>query len=151
MRIVVLGAVFVLLTAAATGCDEENEHRDMLPAFDLAGPTSVVGDMAGQDLASAAPADMVTAPAPMTAAISVRDNFFTPADVTIARGGTVTWTWAGANPHTVTSGSGTPSGMFDSGVRTAGTFSFTFPSAGSFTYYCMVHGFAVMHGTVTVQ
>src|SRR5260370_24990393 len=63
-------------------------------------------------------ADMATAPAPApstpptptptpptatSAAVTVMDNFFTPANVTIGAGGTVTWTLAGAHSHTATS------------------------------------------------
>ncbi|MDB4967536.1 MAG: plastocyanin [Myxococcales bacterium] len=151
MRMLIIPAA-VSLAILTSGCGGDN-NQDMAQPFDLASPTSVGADMAaapGADLA-AAPVDMATATAPTTAAITVMDNFYTPANVTIAAGGTVTWTFAGANPHTVTSGAGTPTGMFDSGIKSTGTFSFTFPTAGSVGYYCMVHGFAVMHGTVTVQ
>ena len=88
-----------------------------------------------------------TPPQTMNAAVSVMDNFYSPADVTISVGGTVTWTWAGAVAHTVTSNTG----VFDSSPpRTTGTFAFTFANAGTFPYHCLVHGFA-MSGTVTVR
>jgi plastocyanin len=137
-----------LLLFAACGEDEPSPRA----------PTSVPPTAA--DMAAArAPVDMAMAPAPMppapaptappatSAAVTVMDNFYTPPNVTISAGGTVTWTWAGANSHTVTSNTG----AFDSSPpKTSGTFSFTFPTAGTFPYHCLVHGL-VMSGTVTVQ
>lgn len=79
------------------------------------------------------------------------DNY-TPPAVSIEVGDTVTWTWLDDN-HSVTSGTpGFPDGLFDSGIHNNGfTFSFTFNDAGSFPYYCSVHGACCgMVGTVTV-
>lgn len=93
---------------------------------------------------------------PLTAAVQVDDNFFksvanntqTPAVDTIAVGGTVTWTWVGANLHSVQS-TGTPS-FTSSTTKSSGTYPFTFTSAGTYTYDCAVHG-AVMAGRVVVR
>jgi plastocyanin len=69
--------------------------------------------------------------------------------VTISAGGTVTWTWRGSSSHTVTSDDN--GATFDSSPpRSSGTFSHTFPNAGSFPYHCEVHGL-FMAGTITVQ
>jgi plastocyanin len=78
--------------------------------------------------------------------------FFSPSSVTIQPGDTVKWTWKGSG-HSVTAGlPGGNTGLFDSGVRNSGfTFSFTFPSAGAFDYYCSPHGACCgMIGNVTV-
>ena len=65
---------------------------------------------------------------------------FSPAVVSIQPGDTVTWTWR-ASGHSVTSGDpGAYSGLFDSGVRNGGSFSFTFPHPGMFDYFCQPHG-----------
>ena len=66
---------------------------------------------------------------------------FTPQDVTIQVGDTVQWTWVGST-HSSTSGApGNPDGMWDSGVQNAGfVFTHTFTTAGTFAYYCTVHG-----------
>jgi plastocyanin len=40
----------------------------------------------------------------LTAAVSIGDDFFAPQTVSVMVGGTVTWTWTGFAPHTVTSG-----------------------------------------------
>jgi plastocyanin len=92
---------------------------------------------------------------------------FSPAQVTIHPGDTVHWMWPGGGlPHTVTSGTvPTADGKFCSnngaqsaaactglGYATAGpaTFDHTFATAGSFPYFCEVHG-AMMTGMVIVQ
>jgi len=72
---------------------------------------------------------------------------YTPATVSVKVGTTVRWTNASIAPHTVTGVSGGPaSGVL---LPMAG-YSFTFRQTGSFTYFCTIHGFAVMHGTVVV-
>jgi plastocyanin len=90
-------------------------------------------------------------------AISIVDRSFDPADATIHVGDTITWTVtkAIADPHSVTSGkSGDPDQgkVFDSKLtlrNNGDTFSFTFPTAGTFGYFCIVHP-AQMHGTIQV-
>ncbi len=94
--------------------------------------------------------------APSSATVRVDDIFFSPANVTIARGGTVTWRWDGDLPHSTTSGTGSgpggaSNGNWDSGIRTGGpdfSHGATFAAAGTYSYFCKVH--AGMAGTVTV-
>ncbi len=86
-----------------------------------------------------------TGPPSLAAAVSVRDNSFNPSSSILAVGGTVTWTWEGSVDHTVNFESGS-----NSPRQTAGTFSRTFPSAGSFGYVCLIHGTS-MSGTIVVQ
>jgi plastocyanin len=76
---------------------------------------------------------------------------FLPATRTVTVGTTVTWTFL-SGPHTVVSGSGgTPDGLFSSGApQSTGNFTHTFPTAGTYPYYCTVHG-ASMSGTVIVN
>ena len=80
---------------------------------------------------------------------------FTPSFVTIHPGDTVKWTWdtSAVFPHSVTSGNnGTFNGLFESGVHNEPfTFSFTFPNAGTFNYFCRTHfSCCLMTGRVTV-
>lgn len=71
---------------------------------------------------------------------------FNPVNIHVVPGTTVTWDFYGS--HTVTSTTaGTP---FDSGTLSTGTFTHNFDTAGTYTYYCLIHG-AMMSGTVTVQ
>jgi plastocyanin len=80
------------------------------------------------------------------------DTSFSPSSVSIHPGDTVQWVWKSKSmPHSVTSGNGASNGLFDSGVQQSNTFTFshTFPTAGTFPYFCTVHAL-FMKGTVTV-
>lgn len=81
--------------------------------------------------------------------VNVGDNFFSPATITIRTGSTVKWVVQGINGHTVTSVTGN---LLDTPTLTQGqSFSFRFNNAGTFNYFCRVHGQGVMSGTVTVR
>jgi plastocyanin len=75
---------------------------------------------------------------------------FEPASITIQPGDTVAWVWE-SGLHTVTSGTPEqPDGVFDSGLAIVPfTFFYTFPTDGTFPYFCEVHG-KMMSGTVIV-
>jgi plastocyanin len=134
-----------LLLATTMGCND-NESTSA--------PTSVSGDLS----AVAPSTDMAGAPPstfPRTASVTVGAGntlTFTPGTVDIAAGGSVTWTWASENTlaHNVTSGD-TPPAFAASPTVTSGTYSVTFANAGTFFYYCTVHGRNVMFGTVNVH
>ncbi len=89
---------------------------------------------------------------------------YTPQTLTVSPGDRVTWTNNSLTPigHTVTrctpsacggvgGGNGTDrwpdSGTFHQGQ----TYSHTFTGPGSYVYYCTIHGYAQMHGTITVS
>lgn len=77
---------------------------------------------------------------------------FTPSFVLIKQGDSVQWIWE-ASGHSTTSGvPGTPSGLWDSGIKNDGaTFTHQFDSAGTFPYFCTAHGACCsMTGVVTV-
>ncbi len=89
-------------------------------------------------------------PGPETGPVTVGDNFFQPAGVTVTRtdgAAEVVWNWTGSNQHNVTFDAGPP----HSATQTSGSFSRSFSEAGAFTYICTIHGRAVMSGTVTVE
>lgn len=93
--------------------------------------------------------------APMTASVMITNDQFTAANVTIAVGGTVTWTWnSGGITHNVTFEDSGTLGT-GSGDKTSGTFQKTFSvAAGTYRYECTIHGVGFtsgMVGTVTVQ
>jgi plastocyanin len=78
--------------------------------------------------------------------VTVGNNFFSPVDLSVAAGTTVTWNWAaGAVEHNVTFDDGQ-----HSATQSSGSYPRTFSAAGSYPYHCTIHGAAVMHGTVTV-
>lgn len=92
---------------------------------------------------------------PTSGAVAVTgttDNTWDPAEVSISVGDTVDWSWTGAaGGHNVVGIEDTAMNSGDA-VET-GTYSYTFAEAGTFTYYCTIHGTADgngMVGTVTV-
>jgi len=92
-------------------------------------------------------AGVVAAPStPATAEVTI-DNFsFSPAELKVAVGTTVTWTNRDDIPHTVVS----TDKVFKSKVLdTSETFSFTFSAAGTFPYFCSLH--PKMTGRVIVR
>jgi plastocyanin len=99
-------------------------------------------------------AAMLAAPAwGATTDVQVKGYSFSPANVTVAPGDTVTWHFAGPDlNHSVTA----DDGSFDSDPSTSSplhapgdTFAHTFPTAGTFSYHCKVHSF--MTGKVVVS
>jgi plastocyanin len=86
------------------------------------------------------------AQASASASVSIGDNFYSPASVSIAVGDTVNWSNNGQAQHSATA----DAGSFDTGVFGPGASrSHTFTRAGTFSYYCTVHGQA-QSGTVRV-
>jgi len=77
---------------------------------------------------------------------SLGNRAFSPGDLIVAVGTTVTWTNGDSVSHTSTSNApGWNSGTIPAGGR----FSFEFQSAGTFPYRCTIH--PGMVGTVTVR
>jgi plastocyanin len=87
-----------------------------------------------------------------TVAIGQGGSFsFTPANLTVSPGDTVTWEWK-SGTHSTTSGRNcAPDGIWDSGVKSSGAFSHTFDSAGDFPYFCTLHCGLGMVGNITVS
>ena len=82
------------------------------------------------------------------AAVSVTiDNFsFTPKEITVSKGTTVTWVNRDDVPHTVVS---TDKKFKSRALDTDEKFSFTFGDSGTYGYFCSVH--PVMTGRVIVK
>ena len=76
---------------------------------------------------------------------------YSPYEISVAVGTTVTWINDDIAAHTVTSGNFPEhDGLFDSSIFLSGdTFEITFSDAGTFDYYCFVHPW--MAGTVNVE
>ena len=89
--------------------------------------------------------------------VTVSNNDYSPGQVSVARGTTVTWRWDSCSgdvyggqvctSHSVTFDDGGPSAT----PRNDGSFARTFTAAGSYTYYCTSHGRTAMSGSVNVQ
>lgn len=92
--------------------------------------------------------------------ISMVDDEFEPPEIIIQRGDTVVWIHRGARPHGVRATDGSfdssPGCSFQNGgacMRSGDRYSRTFDQAGTFAYFCPVHGSANgvgMAGQVTV-
>ena len=82
-----------------------------------------------------------------SAAVTIADLAYSPAEISVAAGSEVTWTNDDKAPHTVT--------FDDEGVdsseelKTGDTFSTSFDEAGTYAYTCAIH--PDMKATVTVQ
>ncbi len=82
--------------------------------------------------------------------IQARDDWFLPFVASVPRGGSVVWTFTGAErSHTATDSSGMA--LFDSGIVEPGgpSFSYRFLAAGRYPYTCTVHP-VEMNGYVEV-
>ena len=158
-------AAFALVALALAGCtsgggDDGDSSTTRSGGIGVNGTVSGPGGGVGGNATISGSSTMTSTgsngtEANMTADVEISDNEYSPKSVTIAVGGTVTWTNNGTNSHTVTGDD------FDSspncngalpqlgGCLTNGqTYSETFVEAGSFSYHCKVH--ASMTGTVTV-
>ena len=95
----------------------------------------------------AAAADVAVQPA--AAADVVIDNFsFSPAEITVQAGVTVTWTNKDDMPHTITAAAHPPQ-FRSNALDTGDKVSFVFATPGIFHYFCSLH--PQMQGTVIVQ
>ena len=122
----------ILLLFLAAACDDDS------------------GTMGFDDLAMVLPFDLAmasTGDAATSASVDVMDDFFASRNVTISRGGSVTWTWRGSDTHSVTSDNGSE---LDSMLQNMGSYTHVFLDAGSYPYHCREHG-AAMAGSITVQ
>jgi plastocyanin len=130
----------LVLGLAVGGCGDDEEDSDGGSAATTEQPaTTAKSEKSGGAAATAE----------KSASVEAVDIDFEPKNVTIAKGGTITWTNTGNLPHTVTKEEG-PGPDFDSGSLNSGdTFKQTFKTAGKIDYVCRIH--AGQRGTVTVE
>jgi plastocyanin len=84
-----------------------------------------------------------------TATVDIKDIQFTPKDITVKAGTTITWTNSDSIAHTVTKDDG-PGADFDSGnVDGGATFEQKFDAPGTVNYVCTIH--PGQSGTITVK
>jgi plastocyanin len=88
---------------------------------------------------------------PLRADVLVKDNFFKPKEVTIKKGGKVTWRWRGSNPHNVAiMKPGSSKVVKRSTVKTSGKYTSKFGSTGKWRIVCEIHPVR-MRGRVIVK
>ncbi len=107
----------------------------------------------GQGVTTPPPTDGTTSSTSSAAAtpppgeVDIVDFEFSPRELTVARGETVTWRNQDPYDHWVVS---TQPDVLDSGeLSEAQTYGKTFSQTGTYTYYCNIHNY--MKATVTVQ
>jgi plastocyanin len=130
MRVSRLFAISALVMTAACGSDYSSPSPSLSPTPSPApapgGPTSQVSIPKGAEV--------------------LGNRAFSPDEVMVAVGDTVTWTNTDTVSHTSTSdASGWDSGIVAPGAQ----FSRTFQAAGTFRYHCAIH--PGMVGSVVVQ
>lgn len=76
-------------------------------------------------------------------AIEIKDSAFVPANISITKGSTVTWTQKDTIPHSVTG-----PGFNSSQLKQGQTYNYTFNNVGKFNYSCLIH--PAMKGYITV-
>jgi amicyanin len=82
----------------------------------------------------------------LSAAVLIGNFTFTPAEITVAPGTTVTWTNGDDIPHTVTA---TNKAFRSKAMDTDQRYSFTFTVPGTYDYFCSLH--PQMQGKVIVK
>jgi plastocyanin len=121
-------------------------------------------------VSSVLPATMALAAAPASAfKVSIVNSggscsslyCFQPGSATISSGQAVKWTNNSSASHTVSRctiaacgvgrGTGTDRGPNSPTLTPGATFFKTFTGKGTYVYYCKIHGYSVMHGTITVK
>ena len=86
---------------------------------------------------------------PQTATIDIKNMMFTPSQITVAKGGTVTWTNNDTTTHTVVDDLSNAGGPNSGDIAPGKSYSFTFTKTGSFQYHCSIH--PSMRGTIVVK
>ena len=92
----------------------------------------------GLSLLGAACGDNVSS-GPGTPSVSVQDNIFSPAQLTVSINSTVTFVWGGQITHNVTYVAGPTPLPPNSATVASGVFLTTFTVAGTYDYVCTLH------------
>jgi plastocyanin len=87
--------------------------------------------------------------APSAGAITITNMMFTPSQISVQKGSTVTWTNNDNVTHTVIDDLDNVGGPASGNIEPGSTYSFTFNKTGSFQYHCKLH--PSMRGTIVVQ
>ena len=130
-----IAAGFVLaVTLLLSGCGSDEPNKT----------ASTTAKTTGQAASSSTPGEKKTA----AATVGVQDMKFSPAEVTVKVGDTVTWKFKDSVPHTV-QGIGDKAMGINSPIFDRGEWSYTFFAPGTYRYLCSLH--PQMRGTVTVE
>jgi plastocyanin len=94
-----------------------------------------------------AQSSQTSAPSNTTGQVTMTNMLFTPSQISVKNGESVTWSNKDTTAHTVTidKGNGPNSGP----IAPGSTYTYTFNQTGSFQYHCDLH--SAMHGTIVVN
>ena len=138
-------------------------------AAGAAGTTTTTTTTTAAPAAPAAPAGRAATAAGTAVAVEIRSGTcpstiycFAPSSVTVSVGDTVRWVDTSHSPHTVTrcdpavcpgtgGGTGTDTSFTRGDIGADQDFTYTFSGAGTYVYFCEIHGYSDMHGTITVR
>jgi plastocyanin len=83
-----------------------------------------------------------------TKTVLVKDDFFSPAKLTISKGTEVKWVWKGKRRHNIAVANGPSNFRF--GTRKKGSKTHTFKKRGTYSIVCTIHA-PDMHMTIKVK
>ncbi|MEV0293303.1 cupredoxin family copper-binding protein [Nocardia sp. NPDC050710] len=131
-----VAAGFVLIaTLSLSGCGSDDSGS---------AATSTTGSTPSTTTGSQVPGERKSA----AVMVTVDDMKFSPENVTVKVGDTVTWKFTDRFPHSV-QGIGDKAMGINSPILDKGEWSYTFIAPGSYRYLCSLH--PQMRGTVTVE
>jgi plastocyanin len=87
--------------------------------------------------------------APASGTINIVNMLFTPSQISVRKGGTVTWTNNDNTTHTVVDDLTNVGGPNSGDIAPSQSYNFTFNKTGSFQYHCRIH--PSMRGTIVVK
>jgi alcohol dehydrogenase (cytochrome c) len=143
------GEQYVAMASGGVSTQTTSANGDMIWAFTLKGSPN---DRLQPFSAPSPPPSEIgfagTTPPAQTNAMKVADYAFTPTQISIKAGTTVTWTNAGPAAHTATAADGS----WDTGDIAPGqAASVTFDTPGTYTYFCTPHPFMLGQVIVTAS
>ncbi|HQN89715.1 MAG TPA: cupredoxin domain-containing protein [Methanoregulaceae archaeon] len=102
---------------------------------------------------SPGPATTPPTQVPGTTTVTIQNFAFSPPELTVSQGATVTWVNKDAADHQIVSdasGADAVGNLFKSPILPKdGSFTFTFTTPGTYPYHCSIH--PSMKGSITVQ
>jgi plastocyanin len=103
----------------------------------------------GTDTTKSTQTDTGSSDSTAAGAVDIKNMMFTPSQISVKKGATVTWTNNDTVAHTVTDDLTNVGGPASGSIAPGATYSFTFEKTGSFQYHCKFH--TSMRGTIVVQ
>ncbi|MBC7707784.1 cupredoxin domain-containing protein [Polaromonas sp.] len=135
---IIIGAVVVVIALVAVVAASSSSNKNDPSTMSEGMSSSSMSD----STSSTSSADAVA-----TDKVMISNYMFTPGDIKVKVGTTVTWTNGDSVKHNVASDDDKmPEGKL---IGKDETYTYTFTKAGTYKYHCTPHSY--MHGSVTVE